>query len=80
MLPAHRSAQKSHTELPLPSVSLPQRAVSIGPLDMNSAGISAEIAPMRSAGVVLSQPPISTAASMGWQRSTSSVSIANRLR
>ena len=30
-LPAHRSAQNPHTELPLPSASLPQRAVDIGP-------------------------------------------------
>ena len=31
-------------------------------------------------GTVLSQPPIKTTASIGWQRSTSSVSIASRLR
>ena len=32
------------------------------------------------AGTVLSQPPISTTASMGWARIISSVSIAIRLR
>ena len=34
---------------------------------------AAEIAPMTSPGVVLSQPPISTAPSTGWERSSSSV-------
>ena len=38
------------------------------------------IAPMTNAGVVLSQPPISTAPSIGWLRNSSSVSIASRLR
>ena len=35
---------------------------------------------MSCAGTVLSQPPISTTASMGWARSISSVSMAMRLR
>jgi hypothetical protein len=38
------------------------------------------IAPMIRAGVVLSQPPISTTPSTGWERSSSSVSIARKLR
>ena len=38
------------------------------------------VAPMMSAGVVLSQPPISTAPSTGYERNSSSVSIASRLR
>ena len=38
------------------------------------------IAPMMRPGVVLSQPPISTAPSIGWLRSSSSVSIASMLR
>jgi hypothetical protein len=37
-------------------------------------------APMIRAGVVLSQPPSSTAPSIGWLRSSSSVSIARKLR
>ena len=37
-------------------------------------------APIVSPGVVLSQPPISTAPSTGWLRSSSSVSIARKLR
>ncbi len=38
------------------------------------------VAPMMSAGVVLSQPPISTAPSAGYERNSSSVSMASRLR
>ena len=38
------------------------------------------IAPISRPGVVLSQPPISTAPSSGWLRNNSSVSIASRLR
>src|ERR1700730_1156867 len=38
------------------------------------------VAPNSSAGVVLSQPPISTTPSTGWPRNNSSASIANRLR
>ena len=37
-------------------------------------------APMISPGVVLSQPPMSTTASTGWERISSSVSIASMLR
>jgi hypothetical protein len=38
------------------------------------------IAPMIKPGVVLSQPPISTAPSIGWLRNSSSHSIARKLR
>ncbi len=44
------------------------------------AGRLAEIAPISWAGTVLSQPPTSTTASIGWARIISSVSIAIRLR
>ena len=37
-------------------------------------------APMSRPGVVLSQPPISTAPSTGCERSSSSVSMASKLR
>jgi hypothetical protein len=43
-------------------------------------GTPAEMAPINKPGVVLSQPPISTAPSMGWLRISSSVSMANILR
>ena len=38
------------------------------------------IAPITRPGVVLSQPPISTAPSIGWLRSSSSASMARKLR
>ena len=38
------------------------------------------IAPIKSPGVVLSQPPISTAPSIGWLRNSSSASMARKLR
>ena len=44
------------------------------------AGILAEAAPINWAGIVLSQPPITTTASIGWARIISSVSSAIRLR
>ena len=49
----------------------PQRLPRIIPLNhrprrQNDAGMPADAAPMISAGVVLSQPPTSTAASIGW--------------
>src|SRR5471032_2779435 len=44
------------------------------------AGTPAAAAPINWAGTVLSQPPISTTASMGWARIISSVSIDIRLR
>ena len=53
---------------------------SMGPDGMKIAGMFMLVAPMSSAGVVLSQPPISTAPSTGYERSNSSVSIASRLR
>ncbi len=53
---------------------------SIGPVTSMTLGMSAQAAAMSWAGTVLSQPPISTAASMGWAVSIASVSIAIRLR
>ena len=44
------------------------------------AGTPAEIAPISSAGTVLSQPPISTTASIGCARTISSTSMDIRLR
>ena len=42
--------------------------------------MSAESAPISSAGTVLSQPPTSTTASIGWARIISSTSMLMRLR
>ncbi len=80
MLPARFSAQNFHTSDPLPSFWSRQWPDSIGPAGMKIAGRFMLIAPISIAGVVLSQPPISTAPSTGYDRSNSSVSIASRLR
>ena len=80
MLPARNSAQYFHESLPLPSVLPRQLPRSMGPPGMKTAGRFIDTAPMISAGVVLSQPPISTQPSAGYERSNSSVSIARKLR
>ena len=63
--PAWRSAQERQTSDPLPSTFPRQLPRSIGPAGRKIDGMSSEIAPIRSAGVVLSQPPMSTAPSTG---------------
>ena len=63
-----------------PSRSPRWRPVIIGPATSAMAGRSADTAPISCAGTVLSQPPISTTASIGCARIISSVSIAIRLR
>lgn len=69
-----------HTEVPEP-MSVPRcLPLSIGPPVMSSAGRSTDAAPIRYAGVVLSQPASSTTPSSGFERSVSSRSIAMRLR
>ena len=65
MLPARSSAQYFQESLPLPSTSPCQLPRSIGPAGMKTAGRSMLKAPMISPGVVLSQPPMSTAPSTG---------------
>ena len=65
MLPARSSAQYFQESLPLPSVVPRQFPRSIGPAGMNTAGRFIDSAPMMSAGVVLSHPPISTQPSAG---------------
>ena len=65
MLPARSSAQYFHVSLPLPR-KLPLKSPrSIGPAGMKIEGRFIDSAPMTSAGVVLSQPPISTHPSAG---------------
>lgn len=80
MRPARLSSQYFHMSVPDPRTSSRQWPGSIGPAGTKTVGRSTEAAPMSSAGVVLSQPPISTAPSTGYDRSSSSVSIASRLR
>ena len=54
--------------------------MSIGPPESTMVGRSQLAAPMRSAGVVLSQPVSSTTPSMGFARIDSSTSMLTRLR
>ena len=63
-----------------PTRSLRCEPVSIDPVISWMAGMPAEAAPINWAGTVLSQPPMSTMASMGWARIISSVSMDMRLR
>ncbi len=65
ILPARSSAQYFQESDPEPSVLPRQLPRSIGPAGMKIAGSPMLIAPITSAGVVLSQPPISTAPSAG---------------
>ena len=67
-LPARFSAQYFHTSEPLPSGWSRQLPRSIGPAGMKIAGRFMLIAPISNAGVVLSQPPINTAPSTGYER------------
>ena len=80
IVPAQRSVQYFQRSVPLPSGWPFQLPRSIGPAGRKMAGRFMLIAPISSPGVVLSQPPISTAPSTGRLRSASSVSIASRLR
>ena len=80
MLPQRSSAQYFQVSEPLPSTTPFQSPRSIGPAGTKIAGRSIEIAPIRSAGTVLSQPPMRTQPSAGYERRISSVSIASRLR
>ena len=78
--PARYCAQKRRQSVQAPRRSSPCRLVIIGPVTTSTAGLSAESAPISSAGTVLSQPPISTTASIGWARIISSTSMLMRFR
>ena len=78
--PARYFAQKRRQSVQAPSRSPCQRDVIIGPATSPIAGRFADTAPISCAGTVLSHPPTSTTASIGWARIISSVSIAIRLR
>ena len=80
MLPARRSSQYFQASEPEPRIlpfTLPR---SMGPAGRKMAGMPTEMAPISRPGVVLSQPPMSTTPSAGWERSSSSASIASWLR
>ena len=63
--PARRSAQRRQASVPEPSSSARHLPLSMGPPVTMTTGMSAEAAPISMAGVVLSQPDSSTAASSG---------------
>ena len=78
--PALTSSANRQTSVPEP-MSWPRNLpFSIGPPESTIAGTSHEAAPIKSAGVVLSQPVISTTPSTGLPRIASSTSIEARLR
>ena len=72
--------QKRRQSVQAPRRSPLWRPVIIGPVTSWIAGLLAEAAPISWAGTVLSQPPISTTASIGWARIISSTSTDIRLR
>ena len=80
IFPARSSSQYFQLSDPLPRVLPCQLPRSMGPAGTKIAGMPMLMAPSSRAGVVLSQPPISTAPSTGWERSSSSVSMASMLR
>ena len=63
--PARLSSQYFHASVPEPRTSPRQFPRSIGPAGAKIAGTPTEIAPINSAGVVLSHPPSSTTPSIG---------------
>ena len=65
ILPARRSSQYFHASEPEPSTLPFQLPRSIGPAGRKIVGRPMLMAPSSSAGVVLSQPPISTTPSTG---------------
>ena len=65
---------------PAASLDMSQFHAPVSVCGSMTSGPTVETAPMTSAGVVLSHPPSSTAPSKGYDRSSSSVSIASRFR
>ena len=77
---ARKRPQMRRQSVQAPSRSPRWLPVAMGPVGSMIAGTSLLTAAMICAGSVLSQPPMSTTASIGWARIISSVSIAIRLR
>ncbi len=78
--PARCSAQYARQSVHAPVRRPRHSPASIGPDTTCTAGTPADAAAIRCAGTVLSQPPTSTTASRGWERSCSSSAMAARLR
>ncbi len=79
-LPASSSGAQRKPPVPLPKRSPRKVAPMVKPAGEKMVGMFMLMAPISRPGVVLSQPPSRIAPSMGWQRSSSSVSIARKLR
>ena len=80
MVPARSSSQYFFVCVPAPTLRPRHQPFDIGPAGQKMAGRPMLIAPISRPGVDLSQPPSSTAPSTGCERSSSSVSIARKLR
>ncbi len=80
ILPARKSSESDQVLVPEPMRSPLYQPESIGPPDTPMVGRSQLEAPMRSDGVVLSQPISSTTPSIGLPRIDSSTSMLARLR
>ena len=78
--PARCALQRRRQSVQAPSTSPLWWPTTMGPTGMTTVGRSTLAAAITCAGRVLSQPPMTRTASMGWARSISSVSIAMRLR
>src|SRR4249920_3425738 len=80
IVPALTCSESCQTAVPEPMSRPPCLPLSIGPPVTQMAGTSQLAAPINKAGVVLSQPTISTTASIGLPRIASSTSMLARLR
>ena len=80
MLPARSSSQYFLVWVPAPVFWPRHWPFDIGPAGQKITGRSMEIAPISMPGVDLSQPPSSTAPSIGCERRFSSTSMASKLR
>ena len=80
ILPARRSFQNFIVCVPVPTFWPLNDAFDDAPAGIKIDGMFAENAPIKSAGGVLSQPPMRTTPSIGCDRISSSVSIAKKLR
>ncbi len=79
-LPARTASENFHRWVPEPTRSPRNQPLSIGPPETTMEGMSVEAAAISRLGVVLSQPTIRTAPSMGWARMASSIARAAKLR
>ena len=80
IFPERTSAAKRQTSVPHPNCLPLNVPLSIGPPGTTMAGRFTDVAPIRSDGIVLSQPPRRTTPSIGLPRIISSTAIAAKFR